>query len=62
MRCSFVLLATVLMTAIVTVRFKNLGKPTHIIYVLTHSGGGWRITDIRYDDGSSLKKMLQADH
>ena len=46
----------------VTVRFKNIGKPTRIMYVLTHTGAGWRISDIRYDDGSSLKKILQADH
>src|SRR2546423_15473057 len=46
----------------VTVRFKNLGKPTRIVYVLTHTGAAWRISDIRYDDGSSLKKILQPDH
>jgi hypothetical protein len=45
----------------VTVHFKNIGKPTRIVYVLTHSNTGWRISDIRYDDGSSLKKILQAD-
>jgi hypothetical protein len=46
----------------VTVRFKNIGKPTRIVYVLTHVGAAWKISDIRYDDGSSLKKILQADH
>ncbi len=45
----------------VSVRFKNIGKPTRIVYVLTHTNTGWRISDIRYDDGSSLKKILQAD-
>ena len=45
----------------VNVRFKNLRKSTHIVYVLTHIGTGWRISDIRYDDASSLKKILQAD-
>jgi len=45
----------------VTVRFKNIGKPTRIVYVLIQAGAGWRISDIRYDDGSSLKKILQAD-
>jgi len=45
----------------VAVRFKNLGKSTPIIYVLTHTAGGWRISDIRYHDGSSLKKILQAN-
>ena len=45
----------------VTVRFKNLGKPARIVYLLTHQGDGWKISDIRYDDGSSLKKILQSD-
>ncbi len=45
----------------VTVRFKNLGKPTRIVYVLTRTPEGWRITDIRYDNGLSLKKILQSD-
>jgi hypothetical protein len=46
----------------VTVRFKNIGKPTRVVYVLKHDTAGWRISDIRYDDGSSLKKILQADN
>jgi hypothetical protein len=46
----------------VTVRFKNIGKPTRIVYVLTHTAAAWKISDIRYDDGSSLRKILQADH
>lgn len=45
----------------VTVRFKNLGKSNRIVFALTHTGDGWRITDIRYDDGTSLKKILEAD-
>jgi hypothetical protein len=44
----------------VTVHFKNLGKPAHIVYVLNRTADGWRINDIRYDDGSSLKKILQG--
>jgi hypothetical protein len=46
----------------VTVRFNNIGKATRLIYVLSHTSAGWKISDIRYDDGSSLKKILQADH
>jgi hypothetical protein len=46
----------------VTVRFKNIGKPTRVVYALTHTAAGWRISDIRYDDGSSLRKILQADN
>lgn len=45
----------------VTARFKNLGKPARVIYVLTRSNDGWKISDLRYDDGSSLKKILQSD-
>jgi hypothetical protein len=44
----------------VTVHFKNLGQPTRVIYVLSRTADGWRISDIRYDDGSSLKKILQG--
>jgi hypothetical protein len=44
----------------VTVRFKNLGKSTRVEYVLSRTADGWRISDIRYDDGNSLKKILQA--
>ena len=47
---------------LVTVRFKNIDKLTRVVYVLTPASAGWRISDIRYDDGSSLKKILQADH
>jgi hypothetical protein len=39
----------------VTVHFKNIGKPARVIFVLSRTADGWRISDIRYDDGSSLK-------
>jgi hypothetical protein len=48
------------MKALVTVRFKNLGKSERVEYVLHHTPHGWKISDIRYDDGTSLKKILQA--
>jgi hypothetical protein len=48
------------MEARVTVRFKNLGKSMRIEYVLNRTPSGWKISDIRYDDGSSLKKILQS--
>ena len=44
----------------VAVNFKNMGKPTRVEYVLSRTADGWKISDIRYDDGSSLKKILQA--
>ena len=46
--------------ALVTVRFKNIGKPTRVECVLRRTAKGWKISDIRYDDGYSLKKILQA--
>ena len=46
--------------ALVIVRFKNIGKPTRIECVLHRTANGWKISDIRYDDGSSLKKILQS--
>ena len=44
----------------VAVYFKNIGKPARVVYVLSRTADGWKISDIRYDDGSSLKKILQG--
>ena len=44
----------------VTVNFKNLDKPTRLVYMLSRTANGWKISDIRYDDGSSLKKILEG--
>jgi Protein of unknown function (DUF3828) len=44
----------------VTVNFKNFGKPTRVIYLLDQTVDGWKISDIRYDDGSSLRKILES--
>jgi len=44
----------------VKVQFKNIGKPARVTFVLNRTADGWRISDIRYDDGSSLKKILQG--
>jgi hypothetical protein len=44
----------------VTVHFKNFGQPTRIVYLCSHAGDGWKISDIRYEEGSSLKKILQS--
>src|SRR6476659_4195094 len=44
----------------VTVNFKNLGKPTRVVYILSRTANVWKISDIRYDDGSSLKKILEG--
>jgi hypothetical protein len=45
---------------LVMVRFKNIGKSTRVEYVLGRTADGWKISNIRYDDGSSLKKILQG--
>ncbi len=44
----------------VTVNFKNFGKPRRVVYMLGRTANGWKISDIRYDDGSSLKKILEV--
>lgn len=44
----------------VTVRFKNLSKPVRVVYMLGQTSNGWRVSDIRYDDGSSLKHILSG--
>ena len=44
----------------VTVNFKNLGKPTRVVFMLSRTAIGWKISDIRYDDSSSLKKILEG--
>ena len=44
----------------VTVNFKNFGKPTRAVFVLSRTANGWKISDIRYADGSSLKKILEG--
>lgn len=45
-----------------TVTFKNFGKATRLVYMFGQTAHGWKTSDIRYDDGSSLKQILQADH
>jgi hypothetical protein len=44
----------------VTVNFKTFGKPTKVVFVLSRTANGWKISDIRYEDGSSLKKILEG--
>ena len=44
----------------VTVNFKNLGKATRVVFMLSRTANRWKISDIRYDDGSSLKKILEG--
>ena len=46
--------------ALVTVRFKNMGKSERVEFVLHQTAHGWRIADIRYADGTSLKKFFKV--
>jgi len=43
----------------VPVTFENFGKKNNLTYMLVKSGADWRIEDIKYDDGSSLVKILK---
>ncbi len=44
----------------VEVRFKNFGKPVSVVYVMRKTAAGWRISDIRYQSGHSILKLLKA--
>ena len=47
--------------ALVTVTFKNMGKPARIVYILERTRGAWKISDIRYPEGLSLRQILERD-
>jgi hypothetical protein len=42
------------------VTFTNLGTRT-LVYKLTNTPGGWRISDIKYPEGPSLKEILSPE-
>ena len=46
-------------SAEVGVSFKNLGKNEKIVFFLSADEHGWRISDIKYSDGRTLKKILK---
>ena len=46
-------------SAEVAASFKNMGKDEKIVFLLSNSAQGWRITDIKYSDGSTLKGILK---
>jgi hypothetical protein len=39
--------------------FKNIGTREKIGFLLSNTGQGWRITDIKYSDGRTLKGILK---
>jgi hypothetical protein len=48
-------------TATVLVTFENLGKPNSVSFEMSKLGTGWRIRDMKYDDGSRLRTILEQN-
>jgi hypothetical protein len=46
-------------SAEVAASFKNMGTSEKILFLLSNTAQGWRITDIKYSDGRTLKGILQ---
>ena len=46
-------------SAEVAASFKNIGKSEKIVFLVSKTAQGWRITDIKYSDGRSLKEILK---
>jgi hypothetical protein len=46
-------------SAEVAASFKNIGTSEKIVFLLLSTAQGWRITDIKYSDGSTLKGILK---
>lgn len=46
-------------TATVLVTFTNIGKKQEIKFLLASSQGGWKVTNIKYDDGTDLIGILK---
>src|ERR1700756_3752805 len=46
-------------SAEVAASFKNIGKSEKIAFLLSNTSQGWRITDIKYSDGGTLKGILK---
>src|ERR1700758_5381852 len=56
---SVVLVAQKKDSAEVAASFKNIGKSDKIVFLLSNTAQGWRITDIKYSDGRTLKGILK---
>jgi hypothetical protein len=46
-------------SAEVAASFKNIGTSEKIVFLLSNTAQGWRITDIKYSDGRTLKDILK---
>jgi hypothetical protein len=47
--------------ASITVKFTNAGRKDTLIYSLTRQKKDWKISDIKYTDGSSLLRFFKED-
>ena len=47
-------------TAEVRVSFENFGQPKEITFLLIPRGSDWRITNIKYNDGTDLRGILES--
>ena len=56
---SVVLVAHQKDSAEVAASFKNIGRSEKIVFLLSNTAQGWRITDIKYSDGRTLKGILK---
>jgi hypothetical protein len=56
---SVVLVAQQKDSAEVAASFKNMGPSEKIVFLLSNTAQGWRITDIKYSDGRTLKGILK---
>jgi hypothetical protein len=46
-------------SAEVAASFKNIGTSEKIVFLLSNTAQGWRITNIKYSDGRTLKEILK---
>jgi hypothetical protein len=49
-------------TATVLVTFTNIGKKQEVKFLLASRQSGWKITNIKYDDGTDLIGILKSGH
>jgi len=56
---SVVLVAQQKDSAEVAASFKNMGTSEKIVFLLSNTAQGWRITNIKYSDGRTLKGILK---
>ena len=45
---------------VVVVKFRNIKKPSHVDFELNRTKDGWRVSDIRYEDGNTLRGILES--